>query len=586
MKKLYTAILCAALTAPAFSAFAADLPQATVVSGLFGKYITKNDVWTVELQYNVGGEVQNVSFVDPKTYVDPDYSDFNYEYAEATITTPDAGDKTVQITLTTLSDDNDGPGPRSAKSRADEEYNTMVVQLGNIDNYSYEFITGDYSVAIPAGIVKAANGDLNPQQTVNFTVLEETAYVWDSMIYPAPADPSEGIPGMYSQDELKTVTISFAENITKNAGSITYTLQTGDINTTKELADNLVTTDSNKLLIDLSSLEQGKYTIEIPTGYLLVGANALNASNSWTYTVWNGMMPAEMLLGPDPIGMYVNNIQLYYGTNISKVGNFPALNVYDGDPAWSEVAFTIPARNISILELNVSDGSDTPSTEMGGGTGNTNKIQVLYINIYELFMGKTGEFCIVIPAGIVKDSEGKLNPQQEISFTLTTIYPGEMTIENIDPEGNITIEWEGMNWCSPEYTVEAFLVTPDRERVLVEEYNGNYNANYDMTSITVSLGDLVDAEGPYELVIPEGKFSISGVIDDEYVDGINQPIIYPFTYKDGVFAGVKSVKGETPESTVKGIYNLQGVKVADDLNGTTRLPAGIYIINGKKVYLR
>lgn len=49
----------------------------------------------------------------------------------------------------------------------------------------------------------------------------------------------------------------------------------------------------------------------------------------------------------------------------------------------------------------------------------------------------------------------------------------------------------------------------------------------------------------------------------------------------GVETGMNSVV--VPENIIEGVYNLQGVKVAASAEELTRLPKGIYIINGKKV---
>lgn len=54
-----------------------------------------------------------------------------------------------------------------------------------------------------------------------------------------------------------------------------------------------------------------------------------------------------------------------------------------------------------------------------------------------------------------------------------------------------------------------------------------------------------------------------------------------------IATGISTIKADTDNTTAtaaKGIYNLQGVKVADDAN--TSLPAGIYIVNGKKYVVK
>jgi len=54
----------------------------------------------------------------------------------------------------------------------------------------------------------------------------------------------------------------------------------------------------------------------------------------------------------------------------------------------------------------------------------------------------------------------------------------------------------------------------------------------------------------------------------------------------GIGTGIKTVTTgkATTSRTASGVYNLQGVKVADEVNG--KLPAGLYIVNGKKVVVK
>ena len=40
---------------------------------------------------------------------------------------------------------------------------------------------------------------------------------------------------------------------------------------------------------------------------------------------------------------------------------------------------------------------------------------------------------------------------------------------------------------------------------------------------------------------------------------------------------------QTAPQRVRGIYNLMGVKIANDASELKRLPRGIYIVNGQKV---
>ena len=51
-------------------------------------------------------------------------------------------------------------------------------------------------------------------------------------------------------------------------------------------------------------------------------------------------------------------------------------------------------------------------------------------------------------------------------------------------------------------------------------------------------------------------------------------------------AGIDDVIADTPTTTKKGVYTLTGVKLADDVLELQGLPQGVYIINGKKVWVK
>lgn len=55
-----------------------------------------------------------------------------------------------------------------------------------------------------------------------------------------------------------------------------------------------------------------------------------------------------------------------------------------------------------------------------------------------------------------------------------------------------------------------------------------------------------------------------------------------FTY--GTKTGINDVKAGVGKAVPSGVYNLQGVRVADKLEPT--LPKGIYIVNGRKVVVK
>lgn len=52
----------------------------------------------------------------------------------------------------------------------------------------------------------------------------------------------------------------------------------------------------------------------------------------------------------------------------------------------------------------------------------------------------------------------------------------------------------------------------------------------------------------------------------------------------GTATGIDAVTDDAAQKAANGVYNMQGVRVADDMTAT--LPKGIYIVNGRKVIVK
>ena len=95
---------------------------------------------------------------------------------------------------------------------------------------------------------------------------------------------------------------------------------------------------------------------------------------------------------------------------------------------------------------------------------------------------------------------------------------------------------------------------------------------------TVEFDEAPAESGTYVLTIEEGAFGNSAYMASGYKVGkANTEINNSYTVK------VTGIDNISSDSDVKAVYNLMGVKVADS---TDNLPAGIYIVNGKKVVVK
>ena len=107
--------------------------------------------------------------------------------------------------------------------------------------------------------------------------------------------------------------------------------------------------------------------------------------------------------------------------------------------------------------------------------------------------------------------------------------------------------------------------------------------DWDFIGILVRLGNLDLEDGAYTLCIPAGYVEISS--EDYSESWVNKEITWNFEVEDGTITGATSGIGSigTAVPAIEGVYNLQGVKMGNDLN---TLAPGLYIINGKKVLIR
>ena len=548
------------------------LSDATVTSGLIGGYMCNQwGISDLSLEYLNNGEAETITLVNPMIEYEEGDEDMEYPiyYRTAQLTDQEGNSFPVKLTIPSgggmIMDEEEGDATAAYTGTS------LNVDLLGVEE-GYAWPVGKYTLEIPENVVVCTDGDVNPAQTIEWTMVGEYAPITDAMVSPRPRDLSEGENGTYSQAELEAVTITFAEEISYLAGDITCSTGNGE---SAVLSSDCITIEGKVLTLDLSDLAQGTYNIVIPTGYLLVGGNKLSGEKYMSYVVWNGLPEATMIQGPAPVGVYAQNIELTWGEAIESVGQLPALNVYENwyDPSATP-AFQIPALNLSLQTVSYGEEGGTPE-----------KMYVLYIDIEEIFMGLTGNYIIVVPEGIVT-ANGLVNPQQEIAFTLTQLVADpEITLSEY---GEVTMVWEDATYIGYNENLAPYLETPSNGRVYItwEDWatgQGEISLLNSYDGILVNLSTLLTEAGDYTLVIPQGYLTIS--YEDASLNGINGEIVYQFTYEDGQTSGINAIESNV-KAAAKGIFTLQGVKVGNNAADINNLPAGLYIIDGKKVMIR
>lgn len=197
--------------------------------------------------------------------------------------------------------------------------------------------------------------------------------------------------------------------------------------------------------------------------------------------------------------------------------------------------------------------------------------------LYELddifdFTGET--VTLNIPAGIVKNNDGLLNPEQVFVFNIMSTYtnytetPATGSTLTV-PDAFVTLSFGDNKLTYKGGSVTTYVYEPAYKSTDLN-FGKEVTLNDD-TEILIDLNSL--PAGEYEMVLPEGMFSLT-VDGEEYIT----PDLW-FEYTIDVNSGVKSI---TVRPSDGAIYNLNGVKMTD----ADRLTPGIYVIEGHKVVIK
>ncbi len=193
---------------------------------------------------------------------------------------------------------------------------------------------------------------------------------------------------------------------------------------------------------------------------------------------------------------------------------------------------------------------EQPITEAGGYTL---VIPAEYFNVGEQFMGQVsrayeGFF-------IVKGSD------EPIEANFTTSPKNGSTVQSLQ---DIVITFTDYD----EVAMGNGIISLKKNGEVIETVDA-FGFDDDWSKFSISFTNEQTAEGTYTIEIPEGYFVNP--------DGDNLPAI-TLTYYIGTDTGINNVTVNTKQTDV--IYTLGGVRVSG------KLPAGVYIKNGKKVIVK
>ncbi|MDE5877265.1 MAG: hypothetical protein K2H47_07205 [Muribaculaceae bacterium] len=288
-------------------------------------------------------------------------------------------------------------------------------------------------------------------------------------------------------------------------------------------------------------------------------------------------------------------IELNYGIRQLQTLS-PATGIYD---QLSTITLTVAGTNVQQRKTpeffsGLDDYDLTISIEEGTDS-----------SVITMTLGETittsGTYTLLIPGGtfsydIEEDGKTVTIDSQEI---VATYYISSVPKPAIDPEEGTVEGFDKFTLTMPEGYLMFFAdtmsisyiypVLPDGSLSPSYEYRVRV-AEYDSEAGTVQLvvlnSDgmptetlLSPANGEYALRL--GSSLVSGTYNDEFVN--LAPFIYYYTVNN--LTGIEKI-GLTENETLD-VYTITGVRVGRNLDRESlkTLPAGLYIVNGKKVML-
>ncbi len=246
-------------------------------------------------------------------------------------------------------------------------------------------------------------------------------------------------------------------------------------------------------------------------------------------------------------------------------------------------------RNVTVAEdIVVPLYTDNGRTKVCDLAVHTDMAKTVYL-VAENYIVDEGYYVVNVPAGAIKSDNGELNEELILHYEILPNTSGKYIYEpeagsNVESLSVIKVNYSdgfGLSWNYVGTLTNAagtVIAKVDAEEVWPELITDP------VVQVILTLKDpssaenvTITEEGVYTLTLPGGYFNIGTGYNTE--DSPEQVI----TYVIGK-AGVEGIFTDQPEHydvySINGVHILSTAVAADLYN----LPAGLYIINGKKVY--
>lgn len=427
------------------------------------------------------------------------------------------------------------------------------------------------------------DGQSNPQILISFVAPEvkEESFFVEPIALPAEVksvNPKQGLvdtSGSVSPLGVKAIAVQFNTNeIEKNDNAIgEFTLYKNGVKVASAPVDETYGDPEDETMWGFtfpgSWLNDGVYHVEIPAGVWLLGG-VESPAISLNYEIFHTMEVSPYagvvdkldsfkinFPGAAKIEMNSSEIILYqdYSTNKweleSLVKTSSVMLGVDGAAVTADGSYSLELpKGLFTIYYEGKPGveGDTRKYQMDS--------QAMILKYYISSMPK--------PA--IEPAEGAVENFYE--FTLTAPAGFEMWfIDDMGRSGIYSVLDDGTLSAEPVYKLRT---SQDGNNAVLTVLNS------DLSPVEAPV---VPANGNYRLVLASSIFS--GMYNGVQVNSI--PYEYDYSVSSNV--GVESMADDVNPIALKGIYNLQGIRIATDADAETvkALPRGLYIINGKKV---
>lgn len=453
------------------------------------------------------------------------------------------------------------------------EGETNMFRLVNFDGSDINLTAeGTYGIWINGFPVPAfyMDGKQSPEfYEKNFLTVAPYTYV---------AEPAEGIVA-----SIETIALTFdpaIEGMNKDAAGNVVLYKDGEEVESLPVADLMIVgwgaMGSQSLAMEFSKAytAAGEYKIVIPAGAVQLAGGIINNEIALNYTIVSegGEWTAVADPAPGVVAELTDILVTFEGASQLSVSSEAGPNdfPYYGTVAEDGTVTKVPYSILAMLE---------------GG----NKISLGIQNAEEK-LSEPGKYAIIIPATYCLVDGIAMTEDIRFDYTIEGAQP-EYTIV-LNPADGATVNGEQLYEITVTFDgAKAIELNGDQTTTLYQlDENGKPIANiYQNMSVEGNVAKFtvmelhkpyLDAAGTFQFTIPVGMVTIT---DNNDVVGKNKENIVATYYSNGV--GVDTIDVDAKDLN---IYTVNGMLIKR--NGTYEdvkaLEPGIYIINGKKFYVK